>query len=75
MAKATHRLIFQGSREQDRTYHMSQVFAAVRALDLLLKSLKPRTPGVYEACPAAVLHARHKLEAAAPYLSDERPSR
>ena len=73
MAKATHRLIFQGSAEQDRTFRMSQIFAAVRALDLLLRSMRPVKSGIYECNPVAVLHARQKMDRAAEHLADERP--
>lgn len=67
---AHHRLDARGTREQSRAFHLSRIFGAVRALRLLLDVLShSRSRSVEES--AARLSAKHALELALPYLSDE----
>jgi hypothetical protein len=71
MARATHRLIWGGSDTQSRTFHLSRIFAAIRAAYAMLRAMRPLSPGVYAIEPALVLHAREAVDKARPYMEVE----
>lgn len=67
----THRNIWRHASDQDRAYHASRVFGAIRAAWAMLQAMQPMRAGLYEVDSAKVLAARVAVERAVPYLEDQ----
>jgi len=72
--RATHKEHEKRTRDQEKAYRASKVYAAVRALHEMVGTMRPLAPRTYELEPALVARARRiDEEAWAIYqTSDER---
>jgi hypothetical protein len=56
--RATHVIDEKRTRDQEKAYRASKVYAAVRALHDIIGTMRPLAPRTYELEPALVARAR-----------------